>query len=76
VRLCTHGPDTKRNFPGETMPVTVGEEWKEERKQRTSSRNIGDCWGKASSWFVQGHLMVRDRPSASVKLGAMSRGHA
>jgi hypothetical protein len=48
-----HGPDAKRNFPGEAiseLPLTVGEE----RKQRSSSRYHGVCWHKArSSWRVQ-----------------------
>jgi hypothetical protein len=43
-----HGPDAKRNFPGEAiseLPVSLGEE----RKQRSSSRYIGVCWYKARS---------------------------
>jgi hypothetical protein len=47
-----HGPDAKRNFPGEDiseLPVTVGEK----RKQCSSSRYIGVSWHKAqSSWNV------------------------
>jgi hypothetical protein len=46
-----HGPDTKRNFPGEDIsepPVALGEE----REQRKSSRYIS--WNKAkSSWIVK-----------------------
>jgi AP2-like factor (euAP2 lineage) len=50
-----HGPGAKRNFPAEAiseLPETAGEEWKEERKQRSSSRYIGVSWDKrTSSWF-------------------------
>jgi hypothetical protein len=47
-----HGPDAKRNFPGEDiseLPVRKGEE----RKQR-SSRYVGISWNKgSSSWRVR-----------------------
>ncbi|KAG1656381.1 hypothetical protein FOA52_011006 [Chlamydomonas sp. UWO 241] len=52
----SHGPDAKRNFPGEgisELPASLGLE----PKQRGSSRFIGVSWNKArSSWLVQ----VRD----------------
>jgi hypothetical protein len=39
-----YGPGAKRNFPGEAiseLPVALGKQRKEERKQRSSSRYIG-----------------------------------
>jgi hypothetical protein len=49
-----HGPDAKRNFPGEAiseLPVSLGAGRK---RQGSSSRYLGVCWDKAkSSWLVQ-----------------------
>ncbi|KAG1661752.1 hypothetical protein FOA52_004811 [Chlamydomonas sp. UWO 241] len=57
VAVQTHGPGAARNFPGEViteMPVRVGEERREERKQGTSSRHNGVAWHRASSsWRVR-----------------------
>ncbi|KAG1656548.1 hypothetical protein FOA52_011500 [Chlamydomonas sp. UWO 241] len=57
VAVQTHGPGAARNFPGEViteMPVRVGKERREERKQRTSSRYNSVAWHRASSsWHVR-----------------------